>query len=77
MALRQRCATCGRFGSEDPQCGSGDEVALKVAGVVNSGVHAEEALGRSSRLEPLQLTLAVVALVVALLDANFPRVCCA
>jgi hypothetical protein len=48
-------------------------VALKVAGVVNSGVHAEEALGRSSRLQPLQLALAVVAL----LDANFPHVCCA
>jgi hypothetical protein len=31
---------CGRFGSEDPQCGSGDEVALKVEGVVNRTVHA-------------------------------------
>src|SRR5690348_9395870 len=30
-----------RFGSEDPQCRSGDEVALKVEGVVNRGVHAE------------------------------------
>jgi hypothetical protein len=37
-----------RFGSEDPQCRSGDEVALKVEGVVNRGVHAEEALGGSS-----------------------------
>jgi len=28
----------GSFGSEDPQCGSGDEVALKVEGVVNGGL---------------------------------------
>src|SRR6202011_2108412 len=49
---------CGPFGSEDPQCGSGDEVALEVEGVVNRTVHAEEALGGSSRLEPLQLALA-------------------
>jgi hypothetical protein len=49
---------CGSFGSEDPQCGSGDEVALKVKGVVNRTVQAEEALGGSSRLEPLQLALA-------------------
>ena len=38
---------CGSFGPEDPQCGSGDEVALKVEGVVNRTVHAEEALGGS------------------------------
>jgi hypothetical protein len=31
---------CGSFGSEDPQCGSGDEVALKVKGVVNRTVQA-------------------------------------
>src|SRR5205085_12310859 len=49
---------CGRFGSEDPQCGSGDEVALKVEGAVNRTVQAQEALGGSSRLEPLQLALA-------------------
>jgi hypothetical protein len=36
------------FGSEDPKGGSGDEVALKVEGVVNGTVHAEEALGGSS-----------------------------
>jgi hypothetical protein len=30
----------GSFGSEDPQCGSGDEVALKVEGVVNCTVQA-------------------------------------
>jgi hypothetical protein len=33
-------------------------VALKVEGVVNRTVHAEEALGGSSRLEPPQLALA-------------------
>jgi hypothetical protein len=38
----------GSFGSENPQGGSGDEVALKVEGVVNGTVHAEEALGGSS-----------------------------
>jgi len=44
---------CGSFCSEDPQCGSGDEVALQVEGVVDWGVHSEEALGRARRLEPL------------------------
>jgi hypothetical protein len=48
---------CGSFGSEDPQSGSGVEVALKVEVVVDSGVHAEEALGGSSRLEALLLAL--------------------
>jgi hypothetical protein len=33
-------------------------VALEVEGVVNRTVHAEKALRRSSRLEPLQLALA-------------------
>ena len=36
-----------RFGSEDPQRGPRDEVALKVEGVVDGGVHAHKALGRS------------------------------
>ena len=49
---------CGSFGPEDPQCGSGDEMTLRVEGVVNRTVHAEEALSGSSRLEPLQLALA-------------------
>jgi hypothetical protein len=49
---------CGSFGPEDPQCGSGDEVALQIEGIVDGGVHTEEALGGSSRLEPLQLALA-------------------
>jgi hypothetical protein len=46
---------CGSFGAEDPQCGSGDEVALQIE--VDGGVHAEEALGGSSRIEPLLLAL--------------------
>jgi len=32
-------------------------MALKVKGVVDRGMHAEEALGRSSRFEPLHLAL--------------------
>jgi transposase len=39
---------CASLGSEYPQRGSGDEVALKVEGVVNRTVHAQEALGGSS-----------------------------
>src|SRR6267378_8284048 len=48
---------CGSFGSEDPQCGSGDEVALQIERIVNGGVYAEETLGRSSGLEALLLAL--------------------
>jgi len=33
------------------------EMALKIEGVVDRGMHAEEALGRSSRFEPLHLAL--------------------
>jgi hypothetical protein len=33
-----------RFGSEGPQRGSGDEVALKIECVVDGGMDAEEAL---------------------------------
>jgi hypothetical protein len=36
-----------RFGSEDPQRGPGDEVALKIEGVVDGGMDAEEVLRRS------------------------------
>ena len=32
-------------------------MTLKVEGVVNGGMHAEETLGRSSRFEPLHLAL--------------------
>ena len=39
---------CSSFGAEDPQGGSGDEVALKVEGVVDRAVHAQETLGGSS-----------------------------
>jgi hypothetical protein len=39
---------CGSLGSEDPQCGSGDEVALQIEGIVAGGMHAQETLGGSS-----------------------------
>ena len=48
---------CSGFGSEDPKGGSRDEVALKVEGVVDRTMHVEEALGGSSRFEPLHLAL--------------------
>src|SRR6478672_10138937 len=64
----------GSFGSEDPQCGSGDEVPLKVEGVVNRTVHAEEALGRARRLEPLQLALASSDFLMRILrSVIFPK----
>jgi hypothetical protein len=34
--------------SEPSQCRSGDEVALKIEGIVDGGMHAQEALGGSS-----------------------------
>jgi len=46
-----------RLGSEDPQRRSRDEMALKVEGVVDRGMHVQEALGGSSRFEPLHLAL--------------------
>jgi hypothetical protein len=50
------CSRCGnrisplirRLGSEDPERRARDEMALKVEGVVNGGMHAEEALGGAS-----------------------------
>jgi hypothetical protein len=39
---------CSRFGSEDPQHRSGDEMALDIEGIENGTVHAEKALSRSS-----------------------------
>jgi hypothetical protein len=48
-ATALRHSACASFGSEYPQRGSGDEVALKVEGVVNRGVHAQEALSTSPR----------------------------
>ena len=47
-----------RFGSEGPQRGPGDEVALKIERVVDGGMDTEEALRGSSCLEPLNLALA-------------------
>jgi len=38
----------GRFGSEDPERRARDEMALKVEGVVNGGMHAEKTLGGAS-----------------------------
>ncbi len=43
-----RLPSCRRFGSEDPQCRSGNEVTLKIERVVDGGMDAEEALGGSS-----------------------------
>src|SRR5438552_15035760 len=48
---------CGSFGSEDPQRGPGDEVALPGEGIVGGGVHAQETLGGSSRPEARPLAL--------------------
>jgi hypothetical protein len=37
------------FGAEYPQCGAGDQVALKVEGIVDHGImHAQETLDGSS-----------------------------
>ena len=47
-----------RFGSEDPQRRSRDEVALKVECVVDGGMEAEKTLRGSGRLETLHLALA-------------------
>ena len=38
----------GRFGSEGPKRGPGDEVALEIERVVDGGMDTEEALGGSS-----------------------------
>ena len=58
-----------RFGSEGPQRGPGEEVALKIECVVDGGMDAEEALGRASRLEPLHFTLASSHDLVGVLGA--------
>ena len=58
-----------RFGSEGPQRGPGDEVALKIECVVDGSVHVEEALGRASRLEPLHFTLAASHDLMGILGA--------
>jgi hypothetical protein len=48
---------CRRLSPEDPERGSRHEMALKVEVVVDGGMHAEQALGGSSRFEPLHLAL--------------------
>jgi len=58
-----------RFGSEDPQSRSGDEMALKVERVMGGSVHIEKTLGRASRLEPLHLTLSSSHDLVGILGA--------
>jgi hypothetical protein len=58
-----------RFGSEDPQDRSGDEVALKVERVMDGSMHIEKALGRASRLEPLHFTLSPSYTLVRVLGA--------
>jgi hypothetical protein len=58
-----------RLGSEDPQGRSGDQVALKVEIVMDSSMQVEKALGRSSRLEPLQFPLASSHDLVGILGA--------
>ena len=47
---------CG-FRSEDPQRRPGDEMALKIEGVVHGRMDIEEALGGSSRFKALHLAL--------------------
>jgi hypothetical protein len=45
------------FRSEDPQRRPGDEMALKIEGVVHGRMDIEEALGGSSRFKALHLAL--------------------
>src|SRR5918911_4718990 len=47
----------GRFGPKDPKRAARDEVTLNIEGVVNGSVSGQDALGRASRFEPLQLPL--------------------
>ena len=48
----------GGLGSEDPQRGARDEMALEIEGVVDGRMHAEKALCGARRLEPLHFALA-------------------
>src|SRR5207302_10688229 len=59
----------GRFRSEDPQCRSRDQVALKIERVVDGGMDAEKALCGSGRLEPLHFALWPADGLMAILDA--------
>jgi len=47
----------GSIGSEFSQRGLGDEMALKIEGVVDGGMHTQEALRGARRLESLHLAL--------------------
>ena len=47
----------GSIGSEFSQRGSGDEMALKIEGTVDGGMHTQEALRGARRLESLHLAL--------------------
>ena len=47
----------GSIGSEFSQRGSGDEMALKIEGIVDGGMHTQEALRGARRLESLHLAL--------------------
>jgi hypothetical protein len=60
--MRSRCGNrisplIRHLGSEDPERRARDEMALRVEGVVDGGVHAEETQGGASRLEPLHFAL--------------------
>ena len=44
----------GSIGSEFSQRGSGDEMALKIEGIVDGGMHTQEALRGARRLKSLQ-----------------------
>jgi|SRR5260370_32306757 len=73
---RLRCRDCippfvRRLNSEGPQRRSRDEMALKVEGVVNGGMHAEEALSGSSRFK----IAASCALVAVQADVSSPPDC--
>jgi len=47
----------GSIGSEFSQRGSEDERALKIEGIVNGGMHAQEPLRGARRLESLHFAL--------------------
>jgi len=47
----------GSFGSEFSQRGSGDKMSLKIEGIVDGGMHTQEALRGARRLESLHLAL--------------------
>jgi hypothetical protein len=58
----------GSFGSEFPQCGSGDEVALKVEGIVNADL-TNERRGHLAPFLGFPTSAAVFILSVKFFDA--------